>query len=376
MRIQLTLTLIVFMFLMNTMNGQQYMYEAVNSILHTEKSPSYVIFKHQPKALEDRVIPLKPEEGKNGYRTEAHLPFRFILRSKRKTGNLKQDNTFIPFWTYGRIFLDYGFHTRVASEVESGPILPPTNRWGIGLEKTFDLRSNGKVLDNAWSFTKEYSSTHTLDPETFHSFKTLSFFLHHYSNGQPAGVFKTDAFGNNLNRNNYLSGDFSTNFWRFTFSYHRFRPQKYHLGLIAGWQQEFGKDEWSWSFRQEQEGRYGKQRILLSGFYQFSLNKINQILFKKGEFPLGLIEEMSVRIDTEFITDFKKLDLFPYENKYPFSIHAYLDIPIRPLPALGILLHWYRGRDYLNIRYDDPISVFQFGISLELFRHTLRFGDD
>lgn len=352
---------------------QSYVYEFINATLDTEKSPSYVGLYSNFKALEERVYPLDEAEGSEGYRVEAHLPFRFAIRQKRRIGNARADQEMIPFLTDSRIFIDYGFHTRVPKKIESGPIFPPTNRWGIQFEKIAAIWKHGRMLRNSWSFNRQ--KTDKFFKESHYSYLAASAYLHHYSNGQGAGVFKRDTIsGQLLNRNDYLDGDFSTNFARFSLSYHLYKADKYHLGLIAGYQHDFGQDDWQWSYRAEQEDRYGRHRLMFTGV--LNVKCFVSFYSKKKRRRIGIIEQFNMRADISYIMDHESLTAYPYEDKYPLGAHFYFEIPVAPVPALGIMFHWYRGRDYLNIRYDDPVQMFQIGLGIEINRFTIRAGDE
>ena len=334
----------------------------VNRTMDTELPESYIGLAQWFKALENRILPLTPEEGADNYTVEAHLPIKFALLQQRKRNIEKKENKFSSFFTYSRLFIDYGFHARVAKGEDSSPILPPTNRWGIRYDKMFNIRVNGDFLKNrAINIKRRDLEPELVDPEKRYSYHNVSAYLHHYSNGQGPGSLVDSIH----NRNDYLAGDFSTNFVRISWGYHQYKPDNYLLGVYAGYQREIGKDDGFFSFRAAQEDRYGRNRIMLGALFQKALDL--------GRFA----EQINLRTDIEWIIDGKEnLGNYPYDNKYPVGVHLFVDIPIKALRATGILLHYYRGRDYLNIRYDDPVSAFQLGLTMKIQRFTVRYGDD
>lgn len=342
---------------------EEYLFQIVNRTMDTEMAESYVGLVNNFKSLENRVIPLTNAEGAKNYTVDVFVPIKFAIFQQRERNILRNQGKYSKFFTYSRLYLDYGFHIRVPKGVDSSPILPPTNRFGIRFDKMFNLREDGELLNRKLKIKKETQSIDVVNPDKTYSYHNLSFYIHHYSNGQGAGSILDTL----LKRNDYLQGDFSTNFIRGSWGYHRYKPNKYHLGIYAGFQREVGNDEGFLSFRAAQENRYGKNRIMAGALFNRAI-KLGAINW----FP----EQINLRMDLEWILD-KKENLFdyPYENKHRFAFHVFMDLPIKQLKAVGILVHYFRGRDFLNIRYDDPVSLFQLGISLKIQRFTVKYGD-
>ena len=46
------------------------------------------------------------------------------------------------------------------------------------------------------------------------------------------------------------------------------------------------------------------------------------------------------------------------------------------LKTLGFMIHLYQGRDYLNIRYDDPVFIIQGGLTISLRRYNPYLASD
>lgn len=201
------------------------------------------------------------------------------------------------------------------------------------------------------------STDYVEDLDIKYDFWYGSLYLHHYSNGQGEGVLKDPT--NERSRNNYESGDHSTSFWRFSLGYQWHDGSKQHLAMELGFQKELGDTTSFFQFPYEQEDRYGRNRIVGSFQYIHGLN--------------CFIEYIKVRTDFEYIIG--SMSKFPYDNKYRFGIHAFLDAPIKVLPGLGVMVHYYYGRDYLNVRYDNPILAFQLGFSLAINRYSLRVSE-
>src|SRR5688572_5398353 len=129
----------------------------------------------------DRQVELENGEGKDGYWLQSHFAYRFtIYKGKYYSA---------PILQRMRFTLDASLLSRLTRD-DSNPLLPFNNKFGLGLD--FLLSSlNGLKKEKArllWT--------------------TLQ--LHHYSNGQADSFF----IENPIQRNNYRSGDFSTNYGR------------------------------------------------------------------------------------------------------------------------------------------------------------------
>lgn len=339
----------------------EYVFEMVNHTMDTELPESYVGLGNWFNPLDNRVLPLTPEEGSENYTVEAFIPIKFALLQQREKNIERNSKRYSSFFTYSRLFIDYGFHVRVPKGEVSSPILPPTNRWGIRFDKMFNVRADGEFLNNgAVHVKREELVPERVDSNKTYSYHNLSIYLHHYSNGQGAGSLVDPA----VNRNDYLSGDFSTNFIRGSWGYHQYKPNNYLFGIYAGFQREIGNDDGFFSFRAAQENRYGKNRIMAGALFNKAIN-------------LGwLAEQINFRADIEWILDNKSsLYEYPYDNKHPLALHLFVDLPLKKLRAMGIMFHYFRGRDYLNIRYDDPVSAFQIGLTMKIQRFTVKHGD-
>ncbi len=382
-------------------NREVYLYQFLNNSMDLEKRISYVA----PLNFFDRLEgtdKLTDEEGGDGYVIEVHFPLKFPVL-QRTVRNLPKDKYVNRLWHYSRLYLDYAFHTRVTRS-PSSPILPPTNRFGIRFDKVMTVNVVRKVRERKereredfnfyqleerfisdeekirqedtirvvkerfGAFNNKRVEEHRIQEGRYH-FTFASFYLHHYSNGQDTGVFVSPG----VNRNNYLGGDFSTNFWRVSYSWHQHNRSRNHVGLTLGYQKEIGNDDGFLSFRQEQENRYGRQRIVFIGQVLSRIPQTDFALFEIGRY---LFRSMRFRTEVQYILDSDDLVDYPHDKKYPFGIHFYADFHFRSIPSMGLMFHYYRGRDYLNIRYDDPITAWQIGLSLEIGRFTLNPFDE
>jgi hypothetical protein len=295
-------------------------------------SPLHFVF-----SLEKRNIQLMEGEGKKGYWLEGNLTQRFVLAK----WNERHSKT----WQRMRITFDAGITPRMTRD-SSSPLLPGNNRFGIGYDL---LLHDVKKLDN--SQKPDYWITAQ---------------VHHYSNGQ-AGRFFVDT---NKIRNNYRSGDFSTNYFRFMLMRAKRSKKNNIYSAGIGFQREINIGG-PLVLSDELTNYYGRNRLLLN--YQwirhphdskksFS-NKSGDDEYDK---PFYKKRMLVYRSEMEYIVD--KVGLYPYSNKYRFGWHNYLSYFFNAENDLGLMAHTYLGRDYLNIRFDDPVIILQLGIVIKPVR--------
>ena len=335
------------------------LYRVLNQDLNLSKPMSFLTFPGFIN-LEQPDVPLTREEGKDGFFVDSQFFLKFPVWEKRyfENDNIR-NNRIRGFFGYSRLYIDYGFSSRVARNVESSPSLPITNRYGVRWDKvlTFNHRENEEP-NSKWKSVNVLWTGGVADSYSLYSknvayeFSYFTAYLHHYSNGGTEGVFLAP------NRNDYVNGDHSTSFWRLSYGRQWHDGMKQHMAMEVGFQHELGDTTTFFSFPIEQEKRYGRNRLIANAQYLRGLNS-------------GLIEYLKIRTDIEYILD-KDLSDFPYENKYRLGSHLYLDAPLRGTPGVGILAHFYIGRDYLNVRYDNPVFTAQIGLSLSINRYSLN----
>jgi hypothetical protein len=280
---------------------------------------------------EDRAVPLEDGEGKNGYLAEAQFGYRFVIIQGKYYS--------YPLLQRTRLTFDVNLVPRLTNDF-SAPILPSNNEFGLGLDFLLSPLSqlaeeNSKLL---WT----------------------TFQLHHYSNGQSDSFFTEGS----VIRNNYRSGDFSTNFGRGTISYAIAPKQKSIFSFTLGFQQEIdlpGPFEKS----KELADYYGDQRILF-GFQWTQKPSIVSVNYRNRGMQSDEMVKVEKRRQFGFRTELQyilgEMINFPGENKHRFAWHAYLTYMPSVTNEVGFMAHSFLGRDYLNIRFDDIVFIGEIGI--------------
>ena len=293
---------------------------------------------------QSRKFELTEAEGKKGFLLEPFLDLNFPIIQGKTDGR--------PFWNTSRFSINYGFNTRIV-KTNSSPILPPTNRIGISVDKILYETVSGTNWF-PWSFRSDIVPIMPFESENI-QIVYFSFLLEHHSNGQNGEIFIKDPITNIPIRNNYKDGDFSTNFYRLNITYSGlFKRRTLLLTGSLGLQLETGDNNGFLAFFQEQEERYGKMRIL--SMLQVRLP------------PIRNSHEIRIRLENQLILcDCKKYLYYP--KRYLNGTSLFLEYNPLKLKTLGLMLHFYRGRDYLNIRYDDPIFISHLGITIAIKKY-------
>lgn len=351
----------------------------VFELMNAGQKISFVQFGKEHPLAKPRVKALAPGEGGDGYVAEPCLSFRFPVLQKRMLRKImidtvaeKEKDMFIrPLMGYTRVLLNYHFHTKI-KKTRSSPILPPTNSFGIQLDRMLYLKRLqhpedkpfGAGVRNAFQFKK---TVHGYFDEENLFFVYLSLILHHYSNGQDGPELLRAQ-----NRGNYLDGNFSTNFFypRVTTCWTDKKNWLYHFTL--GFQREIGRSDGFLSLEKTQsDRRYGMNRLNY-GFQargNFRLDKAKTWVGRQLNFF-----EWRVRTEVAHILD-EDLSNYPYGQKYRSDYHLFLEVNHVYVRSLGLFAHFYWGRDPLNIRYDDPIRFMKFGITIDADKFTMRRDD-
>ncbi len=342
----------------------QRLYKVINRDLNELRSPSYLTPFPSFNNLEEPKPTLDTLEGKEGFLLDVQINLKFPTVEKRYFGDDNpKDNKIRPLFGYSRFYIDYGFATRIArySESLSNPSLPITNRYGVRLDRLIflkyskdgDTKFKDQTYQDVWCTAEE--STIETPNEMSYQFMYFSIYLHHYSNGQGTGVLREPE----RTRNNYITGDHSTSFFRPTIGYQVHRGERSHSWIELGYQKELGDTTTFFAFPIEQENNYGRNRF----YFMFQhLGNIDWFL-----------EYWKLRFEYSHIIG--PMGNFPYEKKYRGGLHIYADFPFKFSPGLGFMVHYYRGRDYLNIRYDNPVEVIAAGISLAIGRYSLMLTE-
>ena len=259
-----------------------------------------------------------------------------------------------------RLYLNYFGNVRTANSYSS-PIYTPTNSFGIGLDIPVWVKYHGYSKSDrkslmSYSQVSKIRSTHTV---------TLNLLAQHYSNGQSEEHINPAS-----GTNNYLSGNFSTNFIRMGFTYGNIRKTKYReVASILGlnYQYDGGADEGFLVWDPGQSSRYGRHRLIANGKFSFLFLKTKEFGRSKKTHPIIL----DIYGRWTWIADQKEDLMAPEGNiafdSYRHSMELITVMRFERHPAIGFIpFHFYRGRDYLNILYDVPISTITSGIYLNL----------
>jgi hypothetical protein len=288
-------------------------------------------------SLQKRNIKLLEGEGKKGYWLEGNLTQRFVLA--------RWNERHRPAWQRMRITFDAGISTRMTRD-SSSPLLPNNNRFGIGYDLL--LHKVNKLND-------------TRKPDYWFTAQ-----MHHFSNGQ-AGKFFVDT---NKVRNNYRSGDFSTNYIRVLLMRTKRSKRDNLFSTGIGLQREINIGG-PLVLSDELENYYGRNRLLFN--YQWIRHPqtakktfTNKSGNEEYDAPSYKKWMLIYRSEMEYIFD--DVSLYPYPAKYRLGWHQYLSYFFNTENDLGFMAHTYIGRDYMNIRFDDPVFIFQLGIVIRPVR--------
>ncbi|MES2430946.1 MAG: hypothetical protein V4556_08415 [Bacteroidota bacterium] len=306
----------------------------------------------------NRPYSLRDGEGVKGYAFEVNMDQVFTLLQGRNGSS--------DFWQRSRVAFKYAPAFRMAAD-SSFPVIPTNQK--VGLEFTYALWNNYTIRDsikvNSLKYAKDINWVNKAEP-----FKVLHLLLNvmHYSNGQSPGVFYQTS---PVKRNDYKKGDFSTNYLSLMGIYSVYTKENRLFSAGAGIRLDGGVGN-TFSFTTEQEKRYGKQRLL--GLLQFrtkpkAFGKLIPWIDLQSGRQYSLRNKISFRhrIETEYIIS--NLDSFDRAKKNRLGIHFYSEADFAKSRTAGLIFHFYYGRDYLNIRYDDIVVGGNIGISFNLMKY-------
>lgn len=346
-------------------------YSAMHNIWFSNERISYLSV---PKFtnLEDPAIPLRDGEGINGNLLEGSVYHQAsILRGRKHENHL---------WQTSRLTFDYSLNIRITDDL-SYPQLPSNYIFGLTYEK---------VLWDSYTGLKPFSRSRVHIFEDWNNLEqplsTLSINItgHHFSNGQTDGFFYRDTInGIPKQRNDYLGGDFSTNYLQIGLTFSRMCAKRCILSFKFGYQLDGHFIGPMLIFSEELNKSYGNHRLL--GFAQYrhvwrkAVKPKSTIPDRKGHSVLnGVINrqryfEMLFRFEYEYIAG--DLSLYPHDNKYRFNPSLYALFTRRDWQDIGFFVKCYYGRDYSNIRFDLPVFTFQGGLSISFNKYTAPFHE-
>lgn len=283
------------------------------------------------KPIVDRKVPLEDGEGKNGFWLEGQFGYRFVI-SKGKYYSY-------PLIQRLRFTFDVGLTPRMAMD-DSSPLLPSNNKFGLGLDF---------LLSNLSQLTKSKANL-----------AWATFQLHHYSNGQADSFF----IDNSTKRNNYRSGDFSTNYFRAFLNAARSGSERGIIAGAVGYQRDFDV-KGPLSRSDELSSYYGDNRLLVNIQWTqrpqlSSVHYRNRSASALDSVKLFKRRQLGFRTEFEYIMG--GLAKFEGTNKRRFAWHNYLTYMPSVTNEVGFMVHTYLGRDYLNIRFDDIVFIGEVGI--------------
>lgn len=345
-------------------NIDKSVYTAMQNIWYANEKISYLCFLPAINNQTSPAIPLRKGESINSkYVFEASLYYQVPIAMGRNQGN--------HFMQTSRITFDFGFNIRMAQE-DSSPLVPNNNIIGLTFENIIynsHTKDSKKRKDFDYSFENWYEDSKDDDLHTV----SLNLTVHHYSNGQQDSLFVSDNNGGNpIRRNNYKSGDFSTNNINLGATYSYLSKKRNLFSANLGYQFD-GNFFGPLAFTEEQKYNYGQHR--LTSFLQFRLlgkKKTGEHKHDAHEVAtnqripvtLNYYREYVLRWEGEYIMDPNLSDYISTRDKHRFNQHLYLEYTQPNWRAMGFLIHAYYGRDYSNVRYDMPIFAIMAGFTI------------
>lgn len=334
----------IFLFLRFSAGAQRYIW-SFDSIL--QENPNYVMDRyhdilryHDPimylaipviKPITERAVPLEDGEGKDGYLAEGNFAYRFTIQKGKYYSS--------RFFQKTRFTFDVGLTPRLTND-NSSPLLPSNNKFGLGLDFLFSKTSELKEekADLVWATAQ----------------------LHHYSNGQADSFFIEGP----VQRNNYTSGDFSTNYYRVLLNIATSPQQKSITTFSLGYQKDIDLGG-PLTRSKELKNYYGDDRLLFT-FQWTQKPSLRTVNYLNKATPEEDVIQIEKRRQWGFRTEFEYLlgDLsnFTGDNKRRFGWHNYITFMPSVTNEVGFLLHSFVGRDYLNVRFDDIVLIGEAGV--------------
>jgi hypothetical protein len=385
-------------------NSQKTIYAVVQQAMKA-KDPTFYFNYAQTRQLTVPVPDFRAPEELSGSILEMRLAKRFVIFKGT-------DAKSYDFMLLSKISVNFDFVYRVGkredSDIEDNPGLPLNTKFGVTLFEHAFLLSGKRDEQEAsqWGKYRKKKKVWTADPpafdtdkigERFFTKETLKMLvaradLMHYSNGQDSGAFVYTA-GMPV-RNDYISGNFSTNYSHVMLSFIQVTKQNRLLDMTLGLRNDFQLTKWL-TYDPNQIERYGVCR--LNTHLQYRTGPINflgiklrdrEFIRQKGKIHQakeqsadqsvvkaleskptskktvkGLFD-WAFTLSSEHILD--HTDRLP-DNRSGFTFETEL-VPLY-VESVGFTFSAYYGRDYLNIRYDLPVFLWRFGLTFQIDRY-------
>lgn len=319
------------------------------------KPISYLGILPNHSSIGERKVELEKGEGKrgNGFSLfEAKISLEYpLIYGKSAYGSPREKLNQITF--------DYETIFRMTLD-DSFPLTTPNQDVGFSWKFNLFNSHSGYIFNqgNALSADSKYNVEKINKPITFYNFRTS---LRHYSNGQ-SGLpdYIDDVSGKK--RNNYIDGNFSTNYIAFELTRGIYVSNSKELHQISLSYRLDGGVGGALSFEPKQNKAFGTNRIGLKydfreGMYK---NKVHKNYY------------WHIRTELEYIAgnlDNFKANLINDNKKYRLSGSFVAELSPLTQRYFGIVFRAFYGRDYLNIRYDDIIFSAMLGITLDLQKY-------
>lgn len=340
-------------------------FTAIRQIINANHSVSYLTIPMIGLNISsvERITPLRLGEGMKGYILEGITDLSFTLVQGRGMSNYG--------WQTFKASIRYAPGVRMTRD-NSSNLVPTNQKIGIQFDKVLWDNYTGIKGWDTKGRTKEYLLKNWAKESDPLSMVYFTFLAMHYSNGQSEGVYQSSA-DSMVGRNDYIKGDFTTNILQGSFTWSRYNRERDLFSLNMGYQNDqtwFGP----FSFHPEQKFRYGQNRIV--GYtqwrtrpYRHPFNLKSQIWDEKNQKAYYIKNMWEYRIRWEYEYILGNLSRFKRSKDYRLNWHIYMEgMPLRSR-SLGYMLHFYRGRDYFNIRYDDIIWNFSAGVTFTIHRY-------
>lgn len=335
-------------------SGNQFSHDIIQLAFIANQKSSYLAPGTFVSNVFSRRIELINQEGSSSpfHIFEANLDLRLnIARGRDNSDN---------FYRRARVTFDYATNFRMLSD-ESLPLTPGNQQVGLGLD--FSLFDNYE----GWFHKDKGNSSIIPSRDKNLIFYYLTLQLHHYSNGQGPGHFYLSPSGDS--RNDYISGDFSTNYLLIKLT----RGQLYTINNSLNQYSISYRRDGSFgnllSFSEEQRNSFGQNRILFSGDYRSGPRgrKTTEWHQEGDKYKVFRLYEVNARFDYTLIFDRDLSSFNPNilnsTNKFRHSFELFLGYSRLNWRTVGLFFRGYYGRDYLNIRFDDIVTVSQIGIT-------------
>ena len=337
-------------------------YSGINQIWNANVPVSYLSFFPKFFPLEKRKTPLIFGEGMNGFIVEAQTDLQFtIAQGRRLYSN--------HFWQTLKFSIRYAPGLRMTMD-NSSNVLPTNQKIGIQIDKLiWDSYTKNGYKGNRIESYDVSKKNWAAQTEPLHLLYLTTIAMH-YSNGQAEGVWLDQA----ANRNDYIKGDFSTNLLSLSLNYCYYN--NHLLSASLGYQRD-GNWFGPFSFIPEQKNRYGQNRLI--GFLQYKSKPVPNPFrrrlnyFYEDEnndtirFTIDPKWEWRIRAEYDLIVG--NVSNYVRNHNYRLGTHLFVEgFPLRSR-AISYLIHVYYGRDYFNIRYDDPVLAVMGGLAFTINRY-------